>query len=59
MVLRSTAYGRANKRDDSVVQLDSKKFIQIHGFFFLDHTCYLYSNQILTEHINLTYNIKY
>ncbi|XP_044578943.1 uncharacterized protein LOC123261415 [Cotesia glomerata] len=48
MVLRSTAYNRPKKTNDTVVQLDSKKFKLINGFFSHNNTCYLFGNQILT-----------
>ncbi|CAD6230410.1 GSCOCG00012179001-RA-CDS [Cotesia congregata] len=58
MVLRSTAYTRPTKTNDTVVQLDTKKFIRIDGFFSLNNTCYLYGNQILTVQTAFQSNVQ-
>ncbi|XP_074098523.1 uncharacterized protein LOC141527112 isoform X2 [Cotesia typhae] len=58
MVLRSTAYTRPTKTNDTVVQLDTKKFIRINGFFSLNNTCYLYGNQILTVQTDFQSNVQ-
>lgn len=58
MVLRSTAYTRPQKTNDTVVQLDTKKFIRIRGFFSLNNTCYLYGNQILTVQATFQLNVQ-
>ncbi|XP_074096746.1 uncharacterized protein LOC141525943 [Cotesia typhae] len=58
MVLRSIAYIRPKKTNDTVVQLRTKEFIQIHGFFTLNNICYLYGNQISTVPIISLPNVQ-